>query len=451
MDVGYVVIGAGMAGLATARALADAGRDAVVVEARGRIGGRVYTPRIDRDSGRISTIGADPMWADGAGQTPVDLGASWIHGITGNPIAELARQYSIATAPGKNREPTFIGPDGARLPRKKLVGTLDRTLDRAATLAWAEPSDLSLSDAIARVRKTRDHRKGAALDLGLSWLSLIMGTDIDTLSARHWDQDDELGGGDVVFPGGYDHIPRALVNDLDIWLDSPVTEIARDGEHVRITTDSRTVSADAVIVTVPLGVLKARTISFVPDLPDKKWAAVDRLGVGLLNKIALVITERFWPRQLEQVVVAPQREPDITGFSCVQTTEHPVLLAWLAGRTARLLEARSDSELADMAIHTVSRTLGRPAPDPAGVLVSRWASDPHSMGSYSYIPVGATGREYDHLAEPIRPWLYFAGEACHRAHPGTVHGAYLSGQEAAAAAMADEPDRPGYTISPRLT
>ena len=62
-----------------------------------------------------------------------------------------------------------------------------------------------------------------------------------------------------------------------------------------------------------------------------------------------------------------------------------------------------------------------------GMVRTQWASDPFAGGSYSYVPVGATGEEYDALAEPVGSRLFFAGEATSRDYHATVHGAYLSG------------------------
>lgn len=426
----YVVIGAGMAGLAAARALRDAGREVVVLEARNRIGGRVHSADL--------------------GAIPVDMGASWIHGTHGNPIADLARRFGVQTVVSEHEKRHVIAADGARLSAGEIDSTFDEVLERADELADREPDDLPLSQAIARSSGDTDPR---FVTLSRQMLGQIMAADVEVLSARQWDQDHELDGPDVMFPGGYSQIPRALSQGLEIRLDSPVSEIIwphedhgkgngnGNGEGVRVTTGDQSIAAAAAIVTLPLGVLKAGTVRFSPPLPARKQAAIDRLGFGVSNKIALAFDRPFWPPGAQHLVTVPRAEPDITVFTSLWPAGHPVLLAWTAGRTARALEQKTDTELADIALASLSRITGEKAPAPTAILVSRWASDPYSLGAYSHIPVGVTGQEYDHLAAPISPWLYFAGEACHRQHPCTVHGAYLSGQKTAHKAMADESGR----------
>jgi monoamine oxidase len=74
---------------------------------------------------------------------------------------------------------------------------------------------------------------------------------------------------------------------------------------------------------------------------------------------------------------------------------------------------------------------GRSIPDPDRVVVTRWGSDPFSLGAYSSISPGASGKDYDTLAEPIGDRVFFAGEATSRSYPATVHGAFLSGEREA--------------------
>ncbi len=407
-----------MAGLAAARELADAGRQVVVLEARDRVGGRAHSQDM--------------------GGATVDLGASWIHGVEGNPIAELAERFSVPTVASRHHRQHIIDGDDAPISVDDIEQMFDEVLDRASELAQKEPRDLPLSQAIARSIGDADPAQVAFSE---RILGIIMAADTSSLSAQHWDQDTELEGGDVMFPGGYAQIPRALARGLDIRLESPVSEVTRDGPSVRVRANDESLAAAAVIVTLPLGVLKAGSVRFTPALPEQKLASIDRLGFGLSNKVALVFDEPFWPLHAQHFLVTPRGETDIADFTNLWPLGHPALLAWIAGRAARALEHKTDAELTDMALASLSRVIGRPAPAPRAVAISRWASDPFSLGSYSHIPVGASGEDYDRLAEPISPWLYFAGEACHRTFPATIHGAYLSGQKAARDAMADEAER----------
>jgi monoamine oxidase len=87
----------------------------------------------------------------------------------------------------------------------------------------------------------------------------------------------------------------------------------------------------------------------------------------------------------------------------------------------------ADKEIVAEAMATLRRIYGEAIPDPAAWLITRWAADPFAGGSYSYTPVGADSEDYEQMAAPVGDRLFFAGEATHREHSATVHGAFLSG------------------------
>ncbi|MEM9491107.1 MAG: FAD-dependent oxidoreductase, partial [Myxococcota bacterium] len=443
---------------------------------RQRIGGRVYTERV--------------------GDVAVDLGASWIHGVDGNPIAELCHKRGIPTAINPDDRGLIVLADGSQIRHRSLWSEVYQVVDRAGRWARRQDRDMPLSQAVAHIRKRRvsaaQRSPGPSLsspsspstgpspsplidpfiDLGLDWLTLVTGVEIDQLSACYWEQDEELGGAEALFADGYDRVAKAVAEGLDIELGWTAQAVTRDDDGVTVRvaataaereSSTRELRGRAAVVTVPLGVLKAGAITFAPELPAAKRAAIARLGFGVLDKVALVFepgpadragsapaqsagdgpcVARWWPPDFHNLVVAPSRDHDIIGYTSMNTAGQPVLLGWFAGRTAHALEERTDSELAEIALSNLARVTGAdPRPWLRQVLVSRWARDPLSRGSYSYVPLGATGAEYDELATPVDGQLYFAGEACHRTYPATVHGAYLSGLRAAEHILADEPGR----------
>jgi monoamine oxidase len=105
----------------------------------------------------------------------------------------------------------------------------------------------------------------------------------------------------------------------------------------------------------------------------------------------------------------------------------PILMAFTGGNFARSTEILSDEDVADGAMGVLRKMFGSSIPEPQDGVRARWGRDPFAFGSYSHIPVGATPRDYDTLAEPVGDRLYFAGEATNRRYPATVHGAFLSG------------------------
>lgn len=202
-----------------------------------------------------------------------------------------------------------------------------------------------------------------------------------------------------------------------------------------------TFSADKAIVTLPLGVLKKGLVRFDPPLPERKTAAIERLGMGTLDMVALAFPEPFWPHDHDFIAGYPA-EGDIFPrfFDRFRKTGRPILVASVGGRGAEALESLSDGEVEAAAMRPLRRLFGGAIPSPVSMRRTAWASDPFTSGSYSHIPVGASPADYDALAEPVEDVLFFAGEATNREHPATVHGAYLSGlREAARLESSREP------------
>ena len=181
-------------------------------------------------------------------------------------------------------------------------------------------------------------------------------------------------------------------------------------------------AADRVIVTVPLGVLKAQTIAFDPPLPERKRRAIERLGFGLLNKVVLSFEEPFWPESPDMIGLVGQEQPVADLVNGLTFAGAPLLVGLRGGAAARSREALSDQD----AIGEVLAAMDA-APEPTGALVTRWAADPYARGSYSFLAVGSSPADLRALAEPVGERLLFAGEATHEDFFATVHGAYMSG------------------------
>ncbi len=414
-----VVVGAGIAGLTAAQRLKRAGKDVVVVEARDRIGGRIWT---DRSTG-----------------APVELGASWVHGSQGNPIKELAEELGLQVL--SSRHSTRVIENGtngdARGERRFDAEVLSREFERieqsAKNLAWKHPQDLSLAEAVARINGGgRDQETSPSANWGLAWTGLIMGVDVDRLSARWWDQDSELPGSDLILPDGFDRLVNHLAEGIDVHLGCYVRRIDWGDDRVVVETQSAEFEGGAVLVTLPLGVLQSDVVGFRPALPDFKREAIERLGMGVLDKVVFRFPEPFWPEDCEHFAGLPNGPEACIGFSSTLCFDlSPFLIGWLGGRLARTMESLSDAEVRDFLLANLGRLLQKETQTPTSTLVTRWGKDPYARGAYSHIPVGATGENYDQLAEPLSDRLYFAGEATHRRFPSTLHGAYLSGMREA--------------------
>eukprot|EP00730_Choanoeca_flexa_P006662 TRINITY_DN12198_c0_g1_i1.p1 TRINITY_DN12198_c0_g1~~TRINITY_DN12198_c0_g1_i1.p1 ORF type:complete len:1061 (+),score=226.04 TRINITY_DN12198_c0_g1_i1:1854-5036(+) len=276
----------------------------------------------------------------------------------------------------------------------------------------------------------------------ISNLEFANATLLDNLSLKHWDQDDafEFAGAHHVASEGYDILPKYLAASLDVRYNHSVAKVEQTEEGVRLQFNDGSLSREfaTAVVAVPLGVLKHDTPSFEPNLPASKQLAIEQLGFGVLNKVALCFSKVFWSDNSDMFGICNARsEP--RGSSYMFWNFHPssrkaVLLALNAGPAALETETWDDEAIVASAMDRLQRTYKH---EMTGVKllhshVTRWGSDESTRGSYSYVAQGCTGQAYDDMAAPVldgsgKLKVLFAGEHTTREYPATVHGAFLSG------------------------
>lgn len=265
---------------------------------------------------------------------------------------------------------------------------------------------------------------------------------VDELAAAHWDQDDpyEFPGHHVMLHGGNKCIVDHLARDLQISYNTRVRKIKHGANGCTVEcSDGTSYTADAVISTLPLGVMKRGAVDFEPALPDEKVRAIQKLGYGVLNKIMLMFSHQFWDDGVQTFGYCPGEESDrgeaFLFYVYSGTGQGNVLIAIVSGSAAMKQEERTSEESMKRTIEILRRIFnmkGRYVPEPTDYYVTRWYSDEYAgYGSYSFIPVGASGEEYTTLGEPVGERLYFAGESTTRLHPATMHGAFCTGRLAA--------------------
>ena len=406
-----VIVGAGAAALAAANELQVRGfGNVVLLEARDRAGGRIWT----------SSIG------DGI---PVELGATWIHGVRGNPISDIVESNRIATAETDYDNAVLYDHDG------RPAEPVDPVLWGEYMALAHEMPESSLADVFERFAATNafdDDDRHLWLYSLASMFSHEFGADLSDLSILSYDGPSTMRGGDVVFPQGYSQIIDVLAAGRDIRLDHPVAGIDHSGPTVVVNTESGdSFEADRVVVTVPLGVLKAGAISFAPALPPTMRDAIAALDMGILNRTVLLFDEPFWDRHTEWIGYAGQQPGRWSEtLNLYPYLGQPVLAMFNPGSFGAEIEAYSDTEITSRAVGALEAMFGA-VPDPVDAVSTRWGSDPWSWGSYSYLPVGVEFDTYREMARPVGDRLFFAGEATHSRFPSTVHGALLSGRRAA--------------------
>jgi len=410
-----LVIGAGIAGLRAAEVLVSNGRRVIVLEARDRLGGRIYTDR---------------SWG-----VPVELGASWIHGVENNPIAALAAAKGIKTQ-STDYESNTYGADGKPLGDDALDGIEEQVAELVEAGREGSPdTDEPLRAALDRAIAAADLDPSELLNIEMGITESIeheYATDTVNLSATNFDDGADEGGGDALLPEGYDKVVAAVANGLDVRLGHVVSRVDTSGDRAVVVTSQGDFEAGAVVVTVPLGVLKAGSIQFSPALSEPKSRAIAKLGMGTLSKSCLRFESQFWPDDAELIDIVPsasRRGQWVESLSLTSLVDVPALMMFNAGEFARAVEAMTDAEVIASASAALTPAFPE-VPAPTGLLRSAWSVDPFSLGSYSFIGVGGSLADRDALAEPDGRRV-FAGEACSRDHAGTVHGAYSSGEAAA--------------------
>jgi len=415
-----VVIGAGAAGLAAARDLSQVGRRVVLLEARDRWGGRVFTHR-------------SPAWP-----VPVELGAEFIHGEAPS-ILEGARAAGLGVEELPDRHVWAKG--GRRRPTGDLWSRFDEVRQRISTRG----ADVSVADFLSR----------HALASGGKEIVRMMvegyhAAPVDRMSAHALAAgDEEIGEAahrQYRIVGGYDGLLGWLRAGLDparvsVRLRAAATELHWDRAgvqvHARVGTGTvrETFRASAAVVAVPLGVLKAPPdepggLRFVPDLARHR-SSLDGLEMGQVVKIAFRFRERVWSGDADFFHDPRAAFPTWWTRGPLRV---PVLTAWAGGPAAQALHGRAERAIVDAALATLSSMLGerRPRLEQAleGWAWHDWQADPLSRGAYAYVRVGGL-RAQRTLARPLESTLFFAGEATDAEETGTVSGAIASGRRAA--------------------
>jgi polyamine oxidase len=429
-----LVLGAGMAGLVAARLLHDSGFRVTVLEARERIGGRVWTD--DR-------VGA-----------AVDLGGSWVHGVEGNPLALWCDKLGVR----------LISSEADRLIIDERASAKTRTTQRRKAFMGVAAFHTAIAFAgwkskfLTNVRGPRSISVKEAIEplLQASWLPevdrLVIATFVegsegvngsvwDQLSVEEWFPTEGLDG-NAQPQGGFKPLIEDAARGLDIRLHSPASALAWNGNGVVATLASgERLEAERAVVTLPVGLLRDGSFRLDPLPPREQQQAIGRLGygAGVLGKIYLRFPHVFWPEKSKwfgRLPDAPDRRGTFNTFvSHVEETGLPILLSFANGHAAvRYDRELSDEEVKDAALASLRKMFGgNKVPEPEAFVFPRWLSDPWCRGGYSYPAIGSPPEDHFDHARPLGDRVFFAGEATEPTEYGTVHAALWSAEQTAEA------------------
>jgi monoamine oxidase len=421
-----LILGAGVAGLAAAGELASAGRHVTMVEARDRIGGRIFT--------------LHPEDAE----TPIELGAEFVHGHPPELLSRF-RDAHIPLEEINGIDACFHDGKLSACPQNNAFALLDEL----AAFAHRE-GDVTFDEFLARRQPGTETAAQAR-----SFVEGFNAADARRIGivalARQQQAEEEIDGDRSSRPlNGYDALPRHLASQAEqagasILLRSPAVSLRwKPGSVTARTASGESFSAQMAIITLPLGVLKARSVCFDPE-PARILAAADRMEAGSVRRLVLLFRSAFWRQKMPNMrfLFAPGMTPPT--YWTQHPRDLPMLVAWIGGPNADQISRvphpeqregwdfrtfltgqalRSLEQIFSLAPHSLDEDL-------RNSYQHDWQDDPWTRGAYSYAPVGAADCSAQ-MAEPVENTLFFAGEHTDiTGHWGTVHGALRSGLRAA--------------------
>ena len=421
-DADVLIIGAGAAGLAASLALVQAGLRVIVIEARDRVGGRVWTVH-DSGSGAPIELGAE--FVHGRPQEIFDLveGAELpIHEVSGERWCSRGGKLGLCPNLYEQFESVFkrMKSDGPDRSFQKFLDSEATDLPediRRLTLEYIEGFEAAKPDEIGVQSLVRENKKSEEIDADRAF----------RLAA------------------GYDGLLRTLTLGLEsnypkILLKTVVRAVHWHRGSVEVATEERTFCAPRVLVTLPLAVLQAGIVTFEPALAGKQ-EPLSRLAMGAVVRVVLRFNERFWEeigvdgRSLANMSFLHSDDPHFPTWWTTMPRVTPILTGWSGGPHALQLTAKSDEEIVDCAVSSLAKLLKTDAKQVrqsvAASYFHNWQTDPFSRGAYSYAKVGGVEAARE-LAQSVDGTLFFAGEATNfEGRQGTVDGAIASGQRAA--------------------
>ncbi len=410
-----LVLGAGIAGIAAARALADADQPVTVLEARDRIGGRVYTRR-DLVSG-----------------VPVEMGAEYLHG-EGVPQWEIVNKLGLKTLHWTKLDDSLVRLEDDRLltmrQARETVPTFDITRSWDLPDVPPHPEDEDLHRYLSKIQFTNDQlqytRRSFANATGESIHHISATAALEDM------RDDSVGTQDWRVLNGYDTVVHFLALGIDVRLNTVVAAVKwHDGGVTVTTADGKTFEAERAIIALPVGVLTSGSIQFDPPLPGDKTNALRALAMGPGMKMVYVFDEPILPEGI--TALYSKHNPPMwwsPTFGQPHAKQHAIT-AFATGDWARELYQLGEQGMINKGLATLRAELGTTLPDPAHVTVQDWTNDPFAGGVYSVVSVGGASCR-NVLAQPSGRSLYWAGEAtAPNPWAATVHGALHSGRRAA--------------------
>lgn len=420
-----IIVGAGVSGLAAAQRLLQAGRRVLVLEARDRIGGRAFTDNVTF-------------------RRPFDQGCHWLHSPDENPFTRIADEHGFAHAPVAVSGAIYVG--GARLPESEgraVEACRERTFDAiraagadlpvSAIIDWNDPAAAHVAHAFT-AKMGIEPQQASSLDFArYRWV-----------------------GEDRPVRDGLGALVHRHFAAIPVTLSARVRRIDWAGPWLRVESNAGVVEAPQVVITVSAGVLRAEAIAFAPGLPDWKLKAIEAIPMARALKVGLEFSrEVFGIAGPAFMTAIPSAEPRVQKVDAMDFEIWPAgwngVTCYFDGDLARRLEEARGRAAEEFALETLAGIFGTSVRKSLRTAArTGWNQDDLTHGTYS-APLPGRAAERAALGRPVDGRLHFAGEAVSIAYSGDMHGAYLSGLDAAEAILGGQRDSEmiGWGESPR--
>lgn len=406
-DVDVIVVGAGSAGLSTARDLIAQGKSVVVLEAADRIGGRAFT--------ETTTFGI-----------PFDHGCSWVMGPKNMSYVTMAKEWGYSLHNHQDADEAFF-VEGRKATTKESdeLAYAWSKVEAALAKAGRSGKDIAASQSIPQDLKFSGNPQ--------TWTGpLDWGVDLTDLSIQdYWNSED--AGSYYLIKEGYGTLVSQMGAKLPVKLNSPVTKIDWSGTGVTAETPNGKIRGKCCVITTSPGVLNSGAIEFSPSLPGWKQEAISNMRMGLLAKIALEFDgERFglFPNQFLSYSV-PDEMPAEAAYFLNFPFDTNLMVGFVGGKFGWDLTSKRQDQAIDFALGELEKLFGSKVRSHfVKGFVTEWGTNPLTLGAYAAAKPGNHIARSE-LAKPIADRLFFAGDSTSVSYPSLCGDAFLTGKRAA--------------------